>query len=126
MGRRRLSRARITGDRRLLYVAATRAREELDLFARPACKTDKGGLVLAEPAGSLLATAWPALEGEVRARFEQWKAERATAQDGEDVVESIAASGQSNLAGHARPREACDSTPPARWISKRLSLDLGF
>ncbi|MDR3726466.1 MAG: UvrD-helicase domain-containing protein [Terracidiphilus sp.] len=85
-------------DRRILYVAATRAREELHFFARPACKADsKGELVLAEPTGSLLATAWPALEEEVRARFEQWKADRAASQSEENVVESIAASGQSNL-----------------------------
>jgi ATP-dependent helicase/nuclease subunit A len=85
-------------DRRILYVAATRAREELHLFARPACKEDSSGeLVLAEPTGSLLATAWPALEEEVRARFELWKGRRAAAQDEEGVVESIAAAGQSSL-----------------------------
>jgi ATP-dependent exoDNAse (exonuclease V) beta subunit len=86
-------------DRRILYVAATRAREELHFFARPACKEDSSGeLVLAEPTGSLLATAWPALEEEVRARFEQWKASRTAAQDEEDhVVEYLAASDQSNL-----------------------------
>jgi ATP-dependent exoDNAse (exonuclease V) beta subunit len=86
-------------DRRILYVAATRAREELHFFARPACKADSSGeLTLAEPTSSLLATAWPALEEEVRARFEQWKAGRTAAQVGEeDVVESIAAVGQSNL-----------------------------
>jgi ATP-dependent helicase/nuclease subunit A len=48
--------------RRILYVAATRAREELHLFARPACKEEDGSFTLVEPAGSLLATAWPALE----------------------------------------------------------------
>jgi ATP-dependent exoDNAse (exonuclease V) beta subunit len=86
-------------DRRILYVAATRAREELHFFARPACKEDSSSeLVLAEPAGSLLATAWPALEEEVRARFEQWKAGHTAAQDSEEnVVDSIAAVGQSNL-----------------------------
>ena len=53
--------------RRLLYVAATRAREELHLFARPAYKTEKdGSLSLAEPTESLLKTAWPALEEEIR------------------------------------------------------------
>jgi ATP-dependent exoDNAse (exonuclease V) beta subunit len=85
-------------DRRILYVAATRAREELHLFARPACKADSSDeLTLAEPTGSLLATAWPALEEEVRARFEQWKTGRATQAEEEAVVDSIAASGQSNL-----------------------------
>jgi ATP-dependent exoDNAse (exonuclease V) beta subunit len=85
--------------RRILYVAATRAREELHLFARPACKFDAdGSCVLVEPANSLLATAWPAFEEEVRARFEEWKAAnfgRASVE--EEQVESIAASGESNL-----------------------------
>ncbi len=61
--------------RRLLYVAATRAREELHLFARPPYKTEKdGSLTLAEPRESLLKTAWPALESDVRASFETWRA----------------------------------------------------
>jgi ATP-dependent exoDNAse (exonuclease V) beta subunit len=86
-------------DRRILYVAATRAREELHLFARPAYKVESdGSLSLPEPSGSLLATAWPALEDEVRARFEEWKADRADSASGEEqVLESIAASGESNL-----------------------------
>jgi ATP-dependent exoDNAse (exonuclease V) beta subunit len=82
-------------DRRILYVAATRAREELHLFARPACKVEKNGdLSLAEPSGSLLATAWPALEEEVRARFENWKA---GAGKTETEIETIAAAAESNL-----------------------------
>ncbi|MGA3134751.1 MAG: UvrD-helicase domain-containing protein [Terracidiphilus sp.] len=86
-------------DRRLLYVAATRARDELHIFARPAYKVESNGeFSLAEPSGSLLATAWPALEKEVRARFEIWKADRAKFVAGkEQVIESIAASGESNL-----------------------------
>jgi ATP-dependent exoDNAse (exonuclease V) beta subunit len=82
-------------DRRILYVAATRAREELHLFARPAYKTESdGSLSLPEPKNSLLATAWPALEVEVQARFEEWKA---AAKPAEAEIESIAASGESNL-----------------------------
>jgi ATP-dependent exoDNAse (exonuclease V) beta subunit len=82
-------------DRRILYVAATRAREELHLFARPAYKAEENGdLSLAVPAGSLLATAWPGLEEEVHARFEEWKADTATK---EAEIETIAASGESNL-----------------------------
>jgi len=61
--------------RRLLYVAATRAKEELHLFARAEYKTEKGGsLVLANPPNSLLATAWPAFEAEIRRQFETWRA----------------------------------------------------
>jgi ATP-dependent exoDNAse (exonuclease V) beta subunit len=81
--------------RRILYVAATRAREELHLFARPACKEQNGELALVEPSNSLLATAWPALEQEVRARFEEWKARRSPEQAGEEEeIESIAAAGE--------------------------------
>jgi len=81
--------------RRILYVAATRAREELHLFARPAYKADKNGeLSLLEPRNSLLATAWPALEDEVRGQFDAWKA---GAVESENEIESIAASGESNL-----------------------------
>jgi ATP-dependent helicase/nuclease subunit A len=62
--------------RRILYVAATRAREKLHLFARPEYTEDSGGLSLVAPAKSLLATAWPAFEQQVRTRFEQWKSAR--------------------------------------------------
>jgi ATP-dependent exoDNAse (exonuclease V) beta subunit len=65
-------------SRRLLYVAATRARDQLHLFARPEIKTEKdGSLVLAEPSSGLLATAWPALEDEIRRRFLEWKSQQA-------------------------------------------------
>jgi ATP-dependent exoDNAse (exonuclease V) beta subunit len=84
--------------RRTLYVAATRAREELHLFARPTYKEEDGELALAEPANNLLTTAWPALEDEVRKRFEEWKADRAASEPpGNQEIESIAASGESNL-----------------------------
>ena len=84
--------------RRILYVAATRAREELHLFARPACKQESGDFTLVEPANSLLATSWPAIEEEVRRRFEEWKAARADSMTEESQeIESIAASGESNL-----------------------------
>ena len=59
--------------RRILYVAATRAREELHLFARPEYKTEQdGSYSLCSLRESLLATAWPALESEVRSRFDAW------------------------------------------------------
>ncbi|MGA3081444.1 MAG: UvrD-helicase domain-containing protein [Terracidiphilus sp.] len=84
--------------RRILYVAATRAREELHLFARPACKEQDGSFTLVEPVNSLLATAWPALGEEVRARFEDWKADRAVPESQEEEeIESIAASGERPL-----------------------------
>jgi ATP-dependent exoDNAse (exonuclease V) beta subunit len=86
--------------RRILYVASTRAREELHLFARPACRKDKDdSWVLAEPSGSLLATAWPALEEEVRGRFDSWidDTKGKETQDESATLESIAAVGESNM-----------------------------
>ena len=91
--------------RRILYVAATRAREELHLFARPAYKVEASGdFTLVEPPASLLSTAWPALEDEIRVRFEEWKltrvssAETAAPQTASHAdIESIAAVGADNL-----------------------------
>lgn len=74
--------------RRILYVAATRAREQLHLFARPSYKTENGVRVLCPPPDSLLSTAWPALEQEVRAQFDAWQPE----EHEEPEVVSIAAS----------------------------------
>ena len=90
--------------RRVLYVAATRAREELHLFARPACKEDDGSFTLLEPANSLLATAWPALKEQVCARFEDWKAAREGSKiRAEQEIESIAASAAGNLLEMPQP-----------------------
>jgi len=91
---------------RILYVAATRARNELHLFGRPEYKIEKdGSLTLAEPSNSLLATAWPALEEEARNRFNAWIAEESAAtssaslarnkQPGE--LKSLAAQAETNL-----------------------------
>jgi ATP-dependent exoDNAse (exonuclease V) beta subunit len=104
-------------DRRILYVAATRAREELHLFARPGYRVEAdGSLSLPDPAASLLATAWPALEEEVRARFDLWKAARTGSAGGQDqVIESMAASGENNLLRMP--------APPQPTILRRLPLD---
>jgi ATP-dependent helicase/nuclease subunit A len=59
--------------RRILYVAATRAREQLHFFARPEFKQDAEDKTLVEPKNCLLAAAWPAFEEDVRARFDEWK-----------------------------------------------------
>ncbi len=78
--------------RRILYVAATRAREELHLFARPAYKKEENEAVLVAPANCLLATAWPAIENDVRAQFDAWRTSFAHAPAAaEDVVPALAA-----------------------------------
>jgi ATP-dependent exoDNAse (exonuclease V) beta subunit len=93
-------------DRRVLYVAATRAREELHLFARPECKAESNGaLTLCEPKGSLLATAWPALAYEARARFEEWKVSVSQHAAEHATVEAIAASAASGNVMEMPPLE---------------------
>jgi ATP-dependent exoDNAse (exonuclease V) beta subunit len=86
-------------DRRILYVAATRAREQLHLFARPAFKVEKDdSLTLLDPPNSLLATAWPALQEEVRVRFDEWSpARKAVSKTTETEIASVAASANSGL-----------------------------
>jgi ATP-dependent exoDNAse (exonuclease V) beta subunit len=83
--------------RRLLYVAATRAREELHLFARPSWKTAKdGSFTLVEPRESLLLKAWPAWESEIRRGFDEWIVRTAsTAQP--STIESLAAAADNLL-----------------------------
>ena len=83
---------------RLLYVAATRAREELHFFARPSYKSVNGAPAeLVEPRESLLRTAWPAWQTEIQRRFDDWRvlsiAEPAT-------LDSIAASGSDSAPGN--------------------------
>ena len=83
--------------RRLLYVAATRAREELHFFARPSCKTEQdGSFSLADPRGSLLATAWPAWQAEIHRQFDKWVARAALTAE-PSTIESLAASAGGNL-----------------------------
>jgi ATP-dependent helicase/nuclease subunit A len=114
--------------RRILYVAATRAREELHLFARPAYKVERdGSFTLPDPRGTLLATAWPALEGEVRQRFEDWKNKPQAAQ-----ITAIAASQANNLLVMPRPgrpavvrRLPADYRPPDIALPALLHVDSG-
>ena len=90
-------------SRRLLYVACTRARDELHLFARPSYKSaEDGSLILVEPSESLLKTAWPAFEADVRRRFDEWRESNisvvsAAPSAASAQIESIAASGEDGL-----------------------------
>jgi ATP-dependent helicase/nuclease subunit A len=66
----------IAEQRRLLYVAATRAREELHLFARPQFRAEKkSGVLELCPAEGLLKTAWPGIKDEVETQFQAWIAD---------------------------------------------------
>lgn len=63
---------------RLLYVACTRAREQLHLFARLRYRDKAGELELVAPEESLLKTAYPALEGQILADFALFRAAQST------------------------------------------------
>ena len=84
--------------RRLLYVAATRAREELHLFARPrfAVNQASGEALLAKPTG-LLATAWPAFREQVEAKFASWLATSAAQDSATLKLETLAAEAGSQI-----------------------------
>ncbi|HTX77923.1 MAG TPA: UvrD-helicase domain-containing protein [Terracidiphilus sp.] len=71
--------------RRIFYVAATRAREELHLFTRVEFNRNTGAIC--DPSESLLQVAWPALEQQIRAQYASYQADRE-----EPQVAEIAAS----------------------------------
>lgn len=118
--------------RRILYVAATRARDELHLFMRPSYRQADGSVQLVEPSNSLLATAWPALQGEVQRQFEDWKNSRS---DGKDApayeVETLAASEDNliSMPAPARPnivyRLPADFTPASLHYEAPRARDVG-
>ncbi|MGB6975405.1 MAG: UvrD-helicase domain-containing protein [Terracidiphilus sp.] len=102
-------------SRRLLYVAATRAREELHLFARPEYTFKAAEPQLATPSKTLLATAWPALEEETRVQFAE--AQSSLAIPDLDVTHTLAAVSASQSAS-----ADCSSAPrPA--LLRRLPAD---
>ena len=72
--------------RRVFYVAATRAREELHLFTRLEFNSETGELY--PPPDSLLRVAWPAFEPQIGAQYARWQSDRE-----EPQVADIAASG---------------------------------
>ena len=101
--------------RRILYVAGTRAREELHLFARPEYKREaSGALALVAPKGSLLETAWPAIQGEAQSQFESWAAGR-EADAGE--LTAIAAGAENLLEMAALARPAVLRRLPAHYVN---------
>jgi ATP-dependent exoDNAse (exonuclease V) beta subunit len=117
---------------RILYVAATRARNELHLFARPEYKTEKdGSLTLAEPSNSLLATAWPALEYEVRQQFDAWKQGQASAPSSIELLSAALSSAPEplelrSLAAAAETNIIQMPPPPKPTRLRRLPADFSF
>ena len=125
-------------QRRLLYVAATRAREELHFFARPSCtELGDGSLELMEPAGSLLGTAWPALQAEMQQRFEiriaaQAAAEHHTGQPRTGhaepgMLDALAASGDADnlvvMPPPARPARL-RRLPPDYCVTQKANVEM--
>ncbi|HVN92957.1 MAG TPA: UvrD-helicase domain-containing protein [Terracidiphilus sp.] len=87
---------------RLLYVAATRARDELHFFARPSYRSANGApSELIAPRESLLRTGWPAWQPEIQRQFDQWRSTAASATApslaAPATLDSIAASASGNL-----------------------------
>lgn len=98
--------------RRLLYVAATRAREKLHFFARPEFKaTSDGALELLPPGECLLGTAWPAFGDEVMQRFAEWSAAAEPY-----TVESLAAAADGVAAPRTEQRAARVRRLPANFV----------
>jgi ATP-dependent exoDNAse (exonuclease V) beta subunit len=111
----RMRRDRETQEtRRILYVAATRAREELHLFARPEYKDDSGALTLVDPTNCLLATAWPAFAAQIQSRFDEWNSPP-TASAKQYFVDTLAAGDENNL--------LVMPAPPTPAILRRLPAD---
>ena len=88
--------------RRLFYVATTRARDQLHLFARLEYKLSEstGQPELLDPRNSLFHTAWVGLEAEVRAQFALWTSERGNAAAPEPLDLDLAASAISSSLAH--------------------------
>jgi len=120
--------------RRVLYVAATRAREELHFFARPkfAESRKSGGPALCTPTG-LLATSWPAFGGMVEAQFSAWAEQLGTAEAHQSSTEmqllaALAAEAPANpLLGYPGGNMILNAEPPAPevrpTILRRLPQD---
>ncbi len=117
--------------RRILYVAATRAREELHFFARPEYRADPAEPRLTEPWNCLLATAWPAFGEEIRARFDDWRSDRKALRQPEPaVLESLAASADSPGKPTRVRRLPVDFKPqpslgPGLQVASRDSVKIG-
>ncbi|HEV2214577.1 MAG TPA: 3'-5' exonuclease, partial [Terracidiphilus sp.] len=115
----RVSRERESQEsRRLLYVAATRAREELHLFARPEFRIAAGSLELINPRNCLLATSWPALEHEVLSQFTEWQSSAHATQilDSAQTLTAVAASQSTTVASTAPSRPALLRRLPADFV----------
>jgi ATP-dependent helicase/nuclease subunit A len=118
-----IAKARDTAERkRLFYVACTRAREELHLFASPKM-TAKGDIC--REYGSLLATAWPAAERHFveTAPVQTNMFEMSLVAEREDIagdfIGDIAAGGQEELRPAMLQRLPLSFEPAARFAAAR-------
>jgi ATP-dependent exoDNAse (exonuclease V) beta subunit len=115
--------------RRLLYVAATRAREELHLFARPRFSEKfvdgKIERQLGKPK-SLLATAWPAFGELSESRFTEWCCELTEAAGEIPALAASATPANSNLVTMPVPVPASAPTPAIVKPTMLRRLPEGF
>ena len=109
---RRLSTLRASNEQvRLLYVAATRARRSLHLYAAPAPRTD--GLVIPRPR-TLLASLWPAL-GDA---FQAGAGESASSGSGDGQLELFTGSQARRALRRLKPDWASPELPAAPTLSR--------
>ena len=118
-------------QKRLFYVACTRPRRRLYLFAR--IEID-GGAIRTPRSNSLLGAAWPALRDEAEAQFQQQQGDASRAQEEmvelPSVAEKTAASNGSGLltlAAMAAPQAASNSLLrlPSQWSPAVPAADVG-
>lgn len=94
--------------RRIFYVAATRAREELHLFTRVEFNRDTGEMC--DPSESLLQVAWPAIEPEISRRYTAFVPGR-----DEGEIAELAAGGATVLTMPSPPKYAVLRRLPADY-----------
>lgn len=111
-------------SRRVLYVVATRAREELHLFARPKFSVRRlsGEVSLDKPEG-LLATAWPAVEVRIRDAFAVWIDERLQPKASEpEQVTSLAAQASTTQTSNLLQMPVPPISPVKPTLIRRLPV----
>ncbi len=134
----RLEAAReIAESKRLLYVACTRAREELHLFA--SCELKADGSLRTPPAGSLLHAGWAAAEPALLPLLDSMRGgsaarppfEVSAVTRGSDMPLALAASGEDNDEGQEITRPSGETMtverlPPGFNPLQRFDTELNF
>lgn len=101
-------------DSRLLYVAATRARQGLHLLGHVSCKEEEDGFALkAPPQGSLLARLWPVVENDFQSLFAELSDQLQALKDASGESTRLKGIIEPAVRTTLRTRLAVDWFPPA-------------